>query len=182
MNIPTNGLGLAIKKRPVLSGAVAVGVVLGLFLYYRLNVPEETAARLADRSAVRAKLQENITNSAQLENHLKVITEINDAIAATALKPSELTQNQAMFFALEASTGVKLTNFSQGAVSSKNQGNYTAIPFSFDVKGDYRQIYKCLQWVENNKTLSRVVNAGIRGEKDGAVTLNIKLNLLGLKP
>lgn len=185
MSMKTKDLVAAFKKKPVVAGAVAIGLILALVFYFRMDAPDEADTKLTERSSVLAKLKANVTNSAQLEAHLKALTDINDFIASTSIKPTELTQNQAMFFALEASTGVKLTNFAQPAIptagTKPSSSNYVAIPFSFDATGDYIQVFKCLQWVERNRTLSRITNAGLRGEKDGTITMNVKVELLGLR-
>lgn len=187
MSLDAKDIAAALKRRPLLFTCGALCLALGLSLYFRSGVPAELETRLAEREKEMKRLSNNVKFSAQLESQLQALRRANEVVAAGALRPAELARNQQLFYRLEAESGVKLVDIRQLAPPPPAKGApapvaYVSVPFSLTIRGDYEQIVEFLYRLDHGPALSRVTSASIARPEDGAQSLSLTVDLLGLRP
>lgn len=187
MSLETKDIVAAFKRRPLLFTCGAVCLVLGLSLYFRAGVPAELETRLAEREKELKRLSNNVKFSAQLDAQLQTLRRANEVVQAGALRPAELARNQQLFYRLEAESGGKLADIRQLTPPAPAKGApapvaYVPVPFSLTLRGDYEQIIGFLHRLDHGAALSRVTSASLGRPEDGAQSLTLTVDLLGLRP
>lgn len=178
-----------LKKNPVVSGAVFVGVLLLVAIYLRMDAMPAAIAELETKSAEGRRLAENIKNSAQLPEQLAALTQAGKEIEARLLRASQLANNLQYFYRLESDTGVKLLDLRQSA-TPRAPANATKVPvgFTVSVQGNYQQVFDFLRRLESGTHYCRVQSASFSplaeaGEasltRPTSARLTLNLELLG---
>jgi hypothetical protein len=185
MSLKSKNFVNACKRRPLLCICIGSGLILLLVFYFRMNLVVETETTLAERSQHLKKLKTNAIYATQLEQQIKTLKDVNQALADGALREGELAKNQQLFLRLEAETGVKLLDMKAQPVppAPKVAGgsSYVPISFSLTISGDYKQLITFLKRLDQGPTLCRVVNAAISGTNTGPQTMSLSVELLGLR-
>ncbi len=188
MSLEAKDIAVAIKRRPVLAGAIALGVALIALLYFRWDLPGELQARLEDREKELKRVSNNVKFSAQLDAQLEALRAVNERISAGALREAERARNQQIFLRIEGEAGVKLVELVQqplppaprGAAAAKTA--YVAIPFTLSVRGRYEQLVDFLHRLDHGSTLARVTSASLtRPDETGLQTLTLGVEMLGFR-
>ena len=138
-----------------------VATVVSLFwIYLRFGEVDAQEAKLADLQSQVTKLQRNATNAAHLTRQLEAVKKINEQIAESVLKPSDLARNLQHFYTLEASNGVKLLDLRQQAPASGAAASaYTTLNFTVNVSGDYERLLKFMREVETTFLGGKIISA-----------------------
>lgn len=176
----------AAKKQPFVFACATLAAILLAFTYWRSGAIPELQSRLDERSLVLQKNKTNVTYSVQLDAHLKALADINGKIKANALRFEDLAQSQRMFYGLEADTGVKLIDLRQqppdkALPPNSAQLTYVPVVFSLAVEGEYRQILMFSKRIESGGTLSRVSRAVFSIGAKNVPSLDMTVEMLGLK-
>lgn len=171
------------KKHPVGVASLALCVALLGLLYYRSSAASELQVRLDDVTAVGERLKANISNSAQLNNQLKLVDEAVASISERTVRPDELAQNLQYFYKLENDTHVELIELRQlSPVYPPGQNNprpmFISQPFSVGVAGSFSSVMKFLRSLENGEHFCRVNSASFRPAGADRVTLSLAIELL----
>jgi hypothetical protein len=181
----------ALKKNPVVTGAVAVVLLLVVALYFRLDAVGDATAQLEAKSSEGQRLAANIKNSAQLPEQLATLVAANKEIENRLVRVGQLASNLQYFYKLEADTGTKFLDLRQVTVTSRGPAKPGKIPvaFTLTVQGSYQQIFDFLRRLESGAHYCRVMNANISPVAEaGAATasrgdltkLTLNLELLGV--
>lgn len=185
MAIETKALAAAFKRQPIPASCGIVVVVLLVFGYFRMGVVEEREAALLEAEKVLSKLTNNITYSAQLDQHLAELRAVNEGFAATALKQGDVARNQQFFYRIESASGVRILELRALSVPSPAKGApvtfYQPLSYSLSVAGDYEKLLKFLRHLEQGATLGRVLSATLVHVEGPEQTLNLNVEMLGLK-
>ncbi len=176
-----------LKKNPLVTGMVAVCVVLLAALYFRMDkLPAETT-QLEEKTREGRRLAENIKNSAQLPEQLAEVTAANKEIETRLVSSGQIANNSQYFFRLESETGVKLQGLRQ-VPTPRNAPKTGKLPvgFTFSVQGTYTQVFDFLRRLESGTHYCRILTAnlvpldeGSSGGRSDNVSLNLNLELLG---
>lgn len=179
-----------VRKNPVGFICGALCLVLIGWGYYRMDALPEAEAELERKSAEADRLANNIKHSAQLKEQLDIAVKASKAINDGRLaRASELATNLQYFYKLEADTGVKLIELRQNQVTKPKTGNFSPIPFSVAVQGDYQHLIEFLRRLENGIHFCRIMSATLAasvasGGEDlssaNLLTINLQIELLGL--
>lgn len=176
----------AAKKQPLIFICAAVILALLGMMYWRAGASVDLQAKVDERSAVLQKNKTNANYAVQLDAQLKTLTEVNQKIKATALRSENLAQNQQIFYRMEAETGVKLIDIQQRPVDAnppKGAAALTYVPviFSLTVEGEYRQILTFARQLETGPVISRVAGATLSVGSNNIPSLNLTVEMLGLR-
>jgi Tfp pilus assembly protein PilO len=177
----------AAKKHPLVFACAGVILVLLGMMYWRAGTSAELQAKVDERSAVLQKNKTNVNYAVNLDSQLRALTEVNQRIQATALRPDDLPQNQQIFYRMEAATGVKLMDTPQQRATAVNTPKgavaltYVPVIFSLTVEGDYRQILNFTRQLETGPVISRVAGATLSLGGNNIPSLNLTIEMLGLR-
>lgn len=185
MSLETKDLVAAFRRQPIPCGCGVVVFVLLVLAYFRMGVVETRQAELEAADKVLSKLTNNITFSAQLDQHLLALREANELFASRALKAGEVARNQQFFYELEASAGVRLTELRPLPVAPLAKGVpvnfFQPLGFTISVKGSYENLLRYLRHVEYSSIPSRVVSASMIYASTEDQTLDLTVEMLGLR-
>lgn len=191
----------AVKKNPMITGCVALSVLLIAAIYYRSDLIPNATDELKKKSAEGERLALNIKNAAQIGEQLQTLTEANKEIDTRLVRVGQLASNLQYFYKLEADTGVKLIDLRQIAPSTrtgkeKEKSVYQPIVFNLTVQGPYTQVYDFLRRLESGTHYCSIVTssfapaAGGNGESNSgagngllrsdSVSMVLSLELLGM--
>tara|TARA_R110002050_G_scaffold21431_4_gene59345 strand:- start:63 stop:641 length:579 start_codon:yes stop_codon:yes gene_type:complete len=188
MSLTSQDIVTAFKKHPVGFSCGLVAVLLAIGLYVRSGTIPELETTLEERTAVGEKGQNNIKNSALLDEQLAAMEGAVAQINARAIDRSALADNLQYFYQLEAEYGIKIVELRPESVSvSKTQATYVEAPFVLGAQGTYRQLLTLLRAIEKGRRFARVDTArfspssgpasisAANGEPVLLMTLNLKL-------
>jgi len=185
MSLKSQNIVNACKRRPLLCVCIVAGLGLLLGWYLRLGLIGETEAALAERSAYLKKLKTNAIYATQIDQQIKALKDVNQTLSDAALREGELAKNQQRFLRLEAETGVKLVDLRAQPILPAPKGaaanSYVPIGFSLTISGDYKQLITFMKRLDQGPTLGRIVSASISGAGSGPQTMNLGVELLGLR-
>jgi hypothetical protein len=142
------------------------------------------------------RLKSNITNSAQLKEHLAALELANSKVSQRLVRAGDLATNQQYFYKIESETGVKLTDLRPGSGPIQPVGKgavakalYPSVPYACSVQGTYGQILDFLRKLEEGEHFQRILSANVSlsgGSSDDAasaadpmLTLVISIEFLG---
>lgn len=185
----------AIKKNPVVTICVVVIIATVAGLYLRADLLPQATEELETLSRQAARMGANIKNSAQLDEHLQVVTTTNDQIDKRLVQAGQLAENLQYFYELEATTGIKFIDLRQVAGAgpvrgqAKKKSIFESVSFALALTGTYPELMDFLQRLEGGQHFCRVMSAGFSpsyGEGGSAglrrpeeMTLTLNLELLG---
>lgn len=173
------------KRNTLLSACLGLIFLLLVILYFRFDEFARVEANLAERSAILKKLKANVSNSAQIDAHLRDLTAVNQGIASSALRVGDLAQNLKLFYELESSTGVKLIDVRPTGVPPAPKGaapkSYVPIPFALTIQGDYAQLMNFLRQLESGRELCRINQANITASEEDTQRISIIIDVLGVR-
>lgn len=185
MSLETKDLIGAFRRQPIPCGCGVVVFVLLVLAYFRMGVVETRQAELEEADKVLSKLTNNITFSAQLDQHLLALREVNELFASRALKVGEVARNQQFFYELEASSGVRLTELRPLPVAPLVKGApvtfFQPLGFTISAKGSYENLIKYLRHIEYSPIPSRVISASMVHANTDDQTLDLTVEMLGLR-
>jgi hypothetical protein len=185
MSIETKDVVNLLKRRPLISACVGVSLGLLALLYLRMDLIPSTTVTLEDRNRALAKLKTNIKNSVQLAEQTEALAAVNKVILDNAFREGELALNQQLFLRLETELGVRLIDLRALPVPAPAKGaaakGYVPMGFSLSVGGDYQQLITYLKRLESAPTLARLVSASITGPNPNSQTINMNIEMLGLR-
>ena len=185
MSLETKDVVNGIKKQPVASACGFVFFVLLIALYFRFGALAEAEAVLEQRTKTFRELKNNVSYSAQLDDHVKQLSAANQRIDASALRAAALAQNQQIFYLLEAQTGVKIVDIRQQAVPPPAKGapatGYIPIDFSLNVEGGYEQVLLFMKRVERSPSINRLAGATMSVKETGVATVSMNVAMLGIR-
>jgi hypothetical protein len=185
MSLDAKQLLQACKRRPILPVCCLLSLVLLVTLYFIKDKPAELQAELEQKEKVLTQLTNNIKFAVGLDSHLSDLTRANAALQAAALIPTELALNQQFFYELEATTGVKLLDLGQQPIGAPPKGAapspYVRLIFGLTAQGEYPQLMLFLRYLENSPTLCRITTASIGQVISGPQTINLSVELLGIR-
>lgn len=185
MSLQTKDILNACKRRPLLCVCIALGLALLLVFYFRKDALGANQTALEERSKLLRKLKANATYAAHLDQHIKSLREINQAIGAQAMREGELAINQQLFLRLESETGVKLIDLRpQGTpapAKGAKAGGYVPMAFSLTIEGEYRQLIVFLKRLEQGPTLGRIVSASTGSSENAVLSISLNVELLGIR-
>ncbi len=185
MSLETKDLIAAFKRQPIPCACGVIVFVLLIFAYFRMGVVETRQAELEASDKVLSKLTNNVTFSAQLDQHLLALRETNELFASRALKVGEVARNQQFFYELEASSGVRLTELRPLPVAPPVKGApvtfFQPLGFTISVKGSYDNLMRYLRHIEYSSIPSRVVSASMVYASTDDQTLDLTVEMLGLR-
>ncbi len=185
MAIETKTVVAAFKRQPIPFSCGIIVVLLLLLAYFRMGVVDEREAALAEAEKVLSKLTNNITYSAQLDQHLNELRAVNDGFATAALKQGDIARNQQFFYRIESASGVRILELRSQPVPAPAKGApvtfYQPLTYSLSVAGDYEKLLTFLLHLERGSTLGRVLSATLVYVDGSEQTLNLNVEMLGLK-
>lgn len=183
-----------VKKYPVGSGAITVGLITLIALVVRFFDVASTEEEHDKAGAEGQKLTANISHAAQLAEQTQVLEEANNGIMSRLVNPSDLAINLQYFYKLEAETGVKLLDTrpvdTRPGVRSAAKGMYTPVQYVVSMQGGYSRILTFLRKLEHGTYFCRVINSSCSSasgeqEKPGAekganeMVMSLTVELLG---
>ena len=173
------------RRNVLLSACVGSSLVLLGFLYLRLDEPDRLQTALDERAGHLRKLKANITNSNQLDNHVRDLAAVNQDIAQNALRVGDLAQNLKVFYELEAKTGVKLIDVRPSTLAPPGKdagpGSYATIDFAVTIQGEYEQLLEFVRQLEGGRQFCRLSQANISASEDSSQRLSFNLQILGVR-
>ncbi len=185
MSLDLNSLVKYFKRNLTIVGCGALMVGLLVVLYFRADQPAKLSATLEERSALLRKLKANVVNSAHLDSQVRVLSGLNQSIAANALRVGDLAQNLKLFYDLESHTGVRLTDVRPlnlaAAPKTAPSTFYVAIPFAITVDGDYRQLIAFLKGLETGHAFCRILSASIPASVEDKQRVTLNIEVLGVR-
>jgi hypothetical protein len=167
-----------VKKNPIVSACGVLSLALAVGIYFRSDAIPTANKSLDDKSAQAERYRINIANSTQLKEQLDSLKAANKVIENRMLRVKDIGINQQFFYKLETESGVKLLELTQGKLGTK-KGSYAPISFTVSLHGDFSQLLKFLRLLEDGTHYSRVVDARCMGDRAGAITMTLNLELLG---
>jgi hypothetical protein len=159
-----------LKKNPLLSACVAGIVALAVVVFLRSGIVPESEAELEELKANLTKLENNIANSAQLEDQVQRLKKINSDIKSNALVVGELARNQQYFFKLETENNIKLLDVQQQGRPAPAKGPaaaYFPLGFNINASGDYDNLLQFMRKTEKTFVGSRITSATISPGGEG---------------
>lgn len=186
----TQALITFLKKHPVGVICALLAVVLGGLTFLRASHMTETEALLEERSALGGRLKNNLRYSADLDEHLAVVTEAVAIIDSKVINPGALATNLQFFYRLEEELAVMIVDLRQGQVEKTTAPKeFIAVPYVVSVQGTYLQVVEFLQRLNEGDRLIRFVGSNFSLTRGGAaqdadpynpiILLTLDLELLG---
>lgn len=187
-----------LKKSPLVSACAFLVVLLLAFSYLRMGSMGELQAAIDEKSKELRVLETNIKNAAQLETQITDLRALNTYIREHAVRDGDLVGNQQFFLRLEDELGVKLVDFrsiptpapvvatppARGAAaagSTPPASPYITLRFMLKVSGTYSQLMNFAKRFESTPTLAAVVSASYSESDTEQKTLDITIDLLGVR-
>jgi hypothetical protein len=174
-----------IKKNPVSVVCGLLSLLIGVAIYFRIDLVPEAAKLLEQKIAEGERLNANVKNAAQLPEQLATITDARTEIEKRLVRASELAKNLQYFYRLEAETGAKLLTLRQNPVPATKPGAKPAligIGYSVSFQGPYFTVMEFLRRLESGAHFCRVTQAGVSiagNNRAGPLTVSVSLELLG---
>lgn len=186
MSLDAKALLSLVKKKPVLSVCLVVGLGLAITIYARSGLGDEQQAQLDQKRDEGRRYHVNLTSATQLVDDLKTVTEANRMVHERAINPADLARNLQYFYRLEAETGVKFTDLRQmgsgstAPATAKKQpvSTYVPVNYTISVVGDFPKLINFLRNLEQGAHFYRL-NGMTASGTGSTVTLNLNVDLLG---
>lgn len=179
-----------IKKHPVGFGSLLVAILCGAVLYVRSSSLDEAAAASEQKSDEANRINQNLTNSANLKEQTESLVTITKDMDARIVRASQLADNLQYFYQLESATGVKILDVRQGVLTANNKGPkniYSGVPFVVSVQGDFAQVMSFVRRLEHGRHFCRFLGVNVapsgggpNAADTGLLTVSTNLELLGL--
>jgi hypothetical protein len=185
MSIETKDLLNAIKRRPVTFGCLFGTLALALTLYFRFSATGEASELLKSKLTALDRLETNIKNAKNLDEHYNALKQINDNLQQSALRADDLAKNLQIFYLLETATGVRLTEIRQQSTPQAAKGAtnvYTPLSFSFTAQGSYTQLFTFLKRLERHPVFNRISNGSVSSASSNSYSAILTVEMLALRP
>lgn len=175
-----------VRKYPVLFACGALILALAIALYLRGGNLAEVQAEYDAKAAEGEAILANVTNGANLDNHLKQISEASSSLESRLVRVTDLAKNLQYFYRIEAETGVKVLDLRQlgleGAEARAPNPLYSPVIYTVSVQGSFPEILMFLSRLETGSHFFRLRSLNClrapQGEA-GTLVLNLNLTLLG---
>jgi Tfp pilus assembly protein PilO len=147
------------KKQPIGVACGLIAVACGVLLYFTSDTVDEKKD-LAEQTAKTDKaILNNVANSKDLVQQTEAVQHNVKELESRLIHASQLAINLQYFYRLESETNVKMTEVHQGGAGQPRPGsgkaNYTSIPFTVNIQGDFKQVLDFIQRVENGPRIAR---------------------------
>ncbi|MCC6415149.1 MAG: hypothetical protein IT582_04490 [Opitutaceae bacterium] len=191
MAISNEQLVAAIKKNPIVTGSIVVALLAAATLYFRAGLAPAAEQKLEELTKQARRMSTNIKYGARLDEELQTLTTANEQLNQRLVDVGQLADNLQYFYALEARTGVKLTDLRQLGLTTVGRGpakktQFSPVGFSMSISGSYAQLMDFLQRLEGGRYFCRVLTAdfspvSVEGGNSGSASLarptDLKLQL-----
>jgi hypothetical protein len=178
-----------LKKNPVVTGAVALSLLLAGTIYLRGDQLPAAATLLEEKAVEGQRLAANIKNSAQLPEQLARVSAATREIDGRLVRVGQLADNLQYFYKLETGTGITFLDLRQTTAPSRGpKTEKIPVGFSLTLHGSYQQVLEFLRRVESGTHYSRVKSVSLApfdeaansgGMRSDATKLTLNLELLG---
>lgn len=194
MSLQTKDIAPLLKKSPLVTGCGLLVLILLVFSYFRMGSMDELQSVIDEKSRALRVLDQNVKNSAQLEVHINELRSLNALLRKGALREGDLVGNQQFFLRLEDELGIKITDYRStpsspapgaaagGAQAGTGSGPFVTLRFSLSASGSYTQLMNFTKGFEAHPTLCSVVNASYSEIEGELKSLNITVDVLGVRP
>lgn len=163
-----------IRRHRLASALFLASALLGIWILWRSPKIADEEERLVALEREWRQMQTNAERSVGLTSQTERLEQILEGVEERLLRVEDVALNYEMFLKNEQSGAVALDSFSQDPLPEKEwiSGNgqklesYTAIPFTLEVLGDYRELLLFLQRIEKSEGLGRIGFVSIDRLKD----------------
>ncbi len=183
--------GEVLRRFPLATGCVAIGVVGLLALGFRFGALSEAEALRDQQDAESKKVAKNVTNAAGIEDDVQALQADVARLEAMLINVDDVSSNQAYFYGLESESGVRMSILRPTGSSKNVPKNAPYLPAGYNVviEGSYAQAIAFVRALEQGSRLYRLVDftlqrssqGGAPGAPAGGVVLNLNLQLLAAK-
>ncbi len=184
MNIST--IIARFRQYPTLFVCGLCSIVIILAIVVRGSGLSDVRTELQQMEREGARIDENIKNAVDLEQHLAALGELTDELSVRLVNPAELARNLQYFYRLESESAVSITDLTQrGTPSPPTEGEppeYVPVRYDIAVEGYYPNVLEFIHRVESGRHFARFTQMEIvRAQRtdSSAVRLAINLELLG---
>jgi len=178
------------RQYPVAISAFCVALFFLVIFFARGGRFDRLEAELEEKERRWERVEDNLRNARDLESQIKRIRKVNESSADRVMNHTEIAINYDYFYQLEAKTGVRITNLSQGGIvdpSSKNVEGlpvmkvYSAIRFSISLEGAYEEIIAFVSELEKGYYFTRISSINVtRSRKNGPTEVgSLQIQILG---
>lgn len=177
--------GTWLARYPVALVCLALSLLFGAGIVWRVPMVEATEERLLDLEREWRQIQINSERALGLEGDIEALKGALGRVEERLIDAEEVALNYEFFLRMEGSSGVSLEAFSQDPVSpnawklegDRELGLFRVIPFTLEVVGNYTQIVECMLFLQGHETLTRIGFVSIDRFKDktGSVRLKAKI-------
>lgn len=174
------------KRHRLATVFLGASLIFGIAAMVRSGEVPEREHSLEEKTAEGHRLQNNITNSSLLREHVTELSEVNKRIAGQLVNPNQLGENLQFFYKIETATNTKILDLRQtySPQGNKGKGMYAPIPYSVSVNGEYKNILAFMRQVEKGPRVSRITGASLTPSTSDrlaaeTVTLGLAVELLG---
>ena len=173
----------------VVAGLVAL-VLLGVLL---MRAPKTGALEelLQTRSDVARRMETNIRQGDDLEEHLRQLREQNTLIDERLMERGEVASNYNYFYQIEEAVGVRVEAIQQRgqaagvAAARPSVDLYDLIGYSMTVRGSFSDLITFIQELEGGRYFIRLESINLSraqgGSEGSELSAQIELNVLGRK-
>jgi len=173
------------KSRPIVVGSVLWIAVLLIAVYFRSDAAADIKSKLEQAEKREELIVKNLKYASQLESQLLQLKAANAYFEKAALKHTDIANNQKFFYQLETESAIKLIDLRQSPPPALAKGAspnfYTPISFSLSIQGEYENIIGFLKRLEVSPSMAKLNHVAINGPQEGIHSVDINLNLLGLR-
>jgi len=157
-----------VKKNPLIVACASVALLIGIGMYLRGGLGEKISAELEEKSLKGQRMTNNLKFSVRLDEQLAQMEGSREEMESRLVDVGQLAENLRYFYALESSTGTKLSDLRQMAGvpsfdAKKKAGKpaYKPIGYAISLTGNYEEVVSFLQQLEAGKHFSRIITASM---------------------
>lgn len=187
----TEKKGNLLRQYPFATGCLGAAALFAIGLVVRFGAGSEIQAQLDQLSTDGQRMQANVRNSADIEEHVQALKAEVTRLEALLRKVDDVSANQAFFYRLESTTGIRLTVLrpTGAAKEGPKDAAYQRAGFNVVAEGSYVQLIGFLQALEHSAslyqlvdfTLQRSSSSAASGDPTAPLALNLNLQLLATK-
>lgn len=180
-----------LRRYPLALAGAGMALLLVGFTVFRFSAMDEATAELATKRTAAQSAERNARNAVGIEQHLSSLTKDVARLDSMLIGVDDVSGNQAFFYRLETSTGVRVIVLRPGGVpkDAGKAASYVPAAFNVVVQGNYTQIAAFFRALEHGERLYRLIDFSLQRASDqqpsGAaqeIALNLNLQLLAKKP
>ena len=181
-----NNITARFRQYPTIFFCAALSLITLVAIFVRGTGLSEARAELEQVARESARIDGNIKNAVDIEEHLTALQEITEEVASRLIIPAELARNLQYFYRLETESRVRITDLNQRGTASTpaegEQSTYLPVRYEIAVEGQYLELLEFLHRIESGRHFARFNQLEIvRAQRtdSSAMRLAINLELLG---